>query len=80
MKYKYWTLIKVVGEDFKNRIRVGEYISAPYKKESWEILDRKECKIKFMCSGVYICRTPENASSEEILKIIREQSSGELAK
>ena len=76
-KYQYWTLIEKVGESFKDKIKIGEYISAPFKKEEWEILDRKEAKIKFMCSGKYICRTLKDIPDKEKLKILKSKLKGE---
>ena len=70
-KYQYWTLIRKVGVDFENRLKIGELISSDFKKEEFEVLDRKEGKIKFMCSGDYICRTLKDISSEEKAKIIK---------
>lgn len=70
-KYQYWTLIEKVGTDFNNEIEIGNLISSPYKKENWEVLDRKSGKIKFMCSGTYVCRTLKDISSKEKLKIIK---------
>jgi hypothetical protein len=69
-KYQYWTLIEKVGKTFKDRIKKGEFISADYKKESWEVLNRQKNKIEFMCSGRYICRTLTKLSVKEKLKII----------
>jgi hypothetical protein len=73
VKYQYWTLIEKVGEDFKDRLEVGEIISSDFKKEYFEVLDRKIGKVKFMCSGKYICRTLKDISTEDKLKQIKDK-------
>jgi hypothetical protein len=73
VKYQYWTLIEKVGEDFKDRLKVGEIISSDFKKEYFEVLDKKIGKVEFMCSGKYICRTLKDISTEDKLKQIKDK-------
>jgi len=63
-KYQYWTFVTKVGEDYKNRIKIGDHISSNYKKESWEIISNTGT-ISFMCCGIYNCRTLTKDSNEE---------------
>ena len=49
-KYQYWTFVTKVGKEFINKIKIGDHISADYKKKEWEIIDDKG-RISFMGSG-----------------------------
>ena len=62
-KYLYWTFVTKVGKEFINKIKIGDHISADYKKKEWEIIDDKG-RISFMCSGIYNCRTLTTDTNE----------------
>ena len=69
-KYTYWTFITNIGDEYKDKLNIGEHIGGSYKKEGWILIDFNKRKEIFMCSGIYNCRTLNSLSNAEKSKII----------